>query len=90
MKKEAYDKFMKKISSEFKNVDTVKEFLLDAAELAMYGEKRVALENFLENLLENEIHISSELIDLAEEAFSDNPTDYDNRLIRFKNRMSVR
>lgn len=44
MKKEAYDKFMKKISSEFKNVDTVKEFLLDAAELAMYGEKRVALE----------------------------------------------
>lgn len=47
----------------------------------MYGEKRVALENFLENLLENEIHISSELIDLAEEAFSDNPTDYDNRLI---------
>ena len=62
MKKEAYDKFMKKISSEFKNVDTVKEFLLDAAELAMYGEKRVALENFLENLLENEIHISSELI----------------------------
>ena len=36
MKKEAYDKFMKKISSEFKNVDTVKEFLLDAAELAMY------------------------------------------------------
>ena len=59
----------------------VKEFLLDAAELAMYGEKRVALENFLENLLENEIHISSELIDLAEEAFSDNPTDYDNRLI---------
>ena len=41
--------------------------LLDAAELAMYGEKRVALENFLENLLENEIHISSELIDLAEE-----------------------
>jgi stalled ribosome rescue protein Dom34 len=41
MKKEAYDKFMKKISSEFKNVDTVKEFLLDAAELAMYGEKRV-------------------------------------------------
>ena len=76
MKKEAYDKFMKKISSEFKNVDTVKEFLLDAAELAMYGEKRVALENFLENLLENEIHISSELIDLAEEAFSDNPTDY--------------
>ena len=38
MKKEAYDKFMKKISSEFKNVDTVKEFLLDAAELAMYGD----------------------------------------------------
>ena len=62
MKKEAYDKFMKKISSEFKNVDTVKEFLLDAAELAMYGEKRVALENFLENLLENEIHISSCLL----------------------------
>ena len=35
----------------------------------------------VENLLENEIYISSELINLAEEAFSDNPTDYDNELI---------
>ena len=75
MKKEAYDRFMSKMSSEFGNVDSVKEFLLDAEELAKYGEKRVALENLLENLLENE------LINLAEEAFSDNPTDYDNELI---------
>ena len=73
MKKEAYDRFMSKMSSEFGNVDSVKEFLLDAEELAKYGEKRVALEN--------EIYISSELINLAEEAFSDNPTDYDNELI---------
>ena len=62
MKKEAYDRFMSKMSSEFGNVDSVKEFLLDAEELAKYGEKRVALENLLENLLENEIYISSELI----------------------------
>ncbi len=81
MKKEAYDKFIAKMSSKFDNVDIVKEFLLDAEELAKYGEKQVALENLLENLLENEIYISSELIDLAEEAFSDNPTDYDNELI---------
>ena len=81
MKKEAYDRFMSKMSSEFGNVDSVKEFLLDAEELDKYGEKRVALENLLENLLENEIYISSELINLAEEAFSDNPTDYDNELI---------
>ena len=52
MKKEAYDRFMSKMSSEFGNVDSVKEFLLDAEELAKYGEKRVALENLLENLLE--------------------------------------
>lgn len=81
MKKEAYDKFMVKMSSEFDNIDSVKEILLDAEELAKYGEKRVALENLLENLLENEMYISSELIDLAEEAFSDNPTNYDNILI---------
>ena len=81
MKKEAYDRFLSKMSSEFGNVDSVKEFLLDAEELAKYGEKRVALENLLENLLENEIYISSELINLAEEAFSDNATDYDNELI---------
>lgn len=77
MKKEAYDRFMAKMSIEFGNVDSVKEFFLDAEKLAKYGEKRVALEN----LLENEIYISSELINLAEEAFSDNPTDYDNELI---------
>ena len=41
MKKEAYDRFMSKMSSEFGNVDSVKEFLLDAEELAKYGEKRV-------------------------------------------------
>ena len=39
------------------------------------------LKIFLKSTGKNEIHISSELIDLAEEAFSDNPTDYDNRLI---------
>ena len=55
MKKEAYDQFMAKMSSEFENGDSVKEFLLDAEELAKYGEKRVALENLLENLIENEI-----------------------------------
>lgn len=62
-------------------MDSVKEFILDAEELSKYGEKRVALENLLENLIESEIYISPELIDLAEEAFSDNPTDYDNELI---------
>lgn len=61
MKKEAYDKFMVKMSSEFDNIDSVKEILLDAEELAKYGEKRVALEN----LFENEIYISFKLIDFA-------------------------
>lgn len=81
MKKEAYDKFMIKISSEFGNIDIVKELILDAEELYKYGERRVALENLLENLIESEIYISPELINLAEEAFSDNPTGYDNELI---------
>ena len=44
-------------------------------------EKRIALENLLENIYENEILISLKLIDIAEDAFSDTPNDYDNRII---------
>ena len=52
-----------------------------AEELAKYGEKRVALENFLENVLANEVTISKEAVTLAEKAFSDAPNDYDIELI---------
>ncbi|WP_410081219.1 hypothetical protein [Ruminococcus sp.] len=77
MVKDAYDMFFKNISMQFHDDSLVE----DAEELAKYGEKRVALENFLENVLANEVTISKEAVTLAEKAFSDAPNDYDIELI---------
>ena len=68
--------FFKNISMQFHD-----DSLVNAEELAKYGEKRVALENFLENVLANEVTISKEAVTLAEKAFSDAPNDYDIELI---------
>ena len=48
----------------------------------------MALENFLENVLANEVTISKEAVTLAEKAFSDAPNDYDFEHFRpiFRNR----
>lgn len=81
MKKELYENFIIKLKSKFSENKIVNDFILDAEELAEYGEMRIALENLLENLIDNEIAISQELVSLAEEAFSDNPSDYDKQLI---------
>ena len=77
MVKDAYDMFFKNISMQFHDDSLVE----DAEELAKYGEKRVALENFLENVLANGVTISKEAVTLAEKAFSDAPNDYDIELI---------
>ena len=69
--------FFKNISMQFHDDSLVE----DAEELAKYGEKRVALENFLENVLANEVTISKEAVTLAEKAFSDAPNDYDIEII---------
>lgn len=81
MKKELYENFIIKLKSKFSENKIVNDFIPDAEELAEYGEMRIALENLLENLIDNEIAISQELVSLAEEAFSDNPSDYDKQLI---------
>lgn len=81
MKKELYENFIIKLKSKFSENKIVNDFILDAEELAEYGEMRIALENLLENLIDNEIAISQELVSLAEKAFSDNPSDYDKQLI---------
>lgn len=80
MVKDAYDMFFKNISMQFHD-GSVNALVEDAEELAKYGEKRVALENFLENVLANEVTISKEAVTLAEKAFSDAPNDYDIELI---------
>lgn len=81
MVKDAYDMFFKNISMQFYDDSLVNALVEDAEELAKYGEKRVALENFLENVLANEVTISKEAVTLAEKAFSDAPNDYDIELI---------
>ena len=68
-------------STGFVNSKVWQNWVEDAEELAKYGEKRVALENFLENVLANEVTISKEAVTLAEKAFSDAPNDYDIELI---------
>lgn len=81
MKKELYENFIIKLKSKFSENKIVNDFILDAEELAEYGEMRIALENLLENLIDNEIAISQELVSLAEKAFSDKPSNYDKPLI---------
>lgn len=81
MKKESFEIFIKELSVEHSDNIMVKDMILDAEDLAKYGEKRIALENLLENLFENEIDISSRLVDIAEDAFSDAPNDYDKNII---------
>ena len=81
MKKISYEKFIYELSVVFSDDDIVKDMILDAEDIAKYGEKRIALENLLENIYENEIIISLELIDIAEDAFSDAPNDYDKEII---------
>ena len=81
MKKELYENFIIKLKSKFSDNKIVNEFILDAEELAKYGEMSIALENLLTNLIDNEIAISKELVSLAEEAFGYNPGDYDKQLI---------
>lgn len=76
-----YDKFMKKIKEEYNDNEKVLELLSDARELENYGERRIALENLLENLLEINIKLNAELIDCANEAFSDAKSEYDKELI---------
>ena len=74
MVKDAYDMFFKNISMQFHDDSLVNALVEDA-------EKRVALENFLENVLANEVTISKEAVTLAEKAFSDAPNDYDIEII---------
>ncbi len=81
MKRISYEKFIHELSVVFSDDDIVKDMILDAEDIAKYGEKRIALENLLENIYENEIIISLELIDIAENAFSDIPNDYDEQII---------
>lgn len=61
MVKDAYDMFFKNISMQFHDDSLVNALVEDAEELAKYGEKRVALENFLENVLANEVTIQKKL-----------------------------
>jgi len=77
----AYDDFFKEISLHFSENQFVLSLVEDAEELAKYGERRVALENFLENILSSEVKIPKEIIALAQKAFSDSPNDYDIELI---------
>lgn len=81
MKREQYENFIIKLKKQFSDNKIVNDFIIDAEELAKYGEVRIALENLLENLIDKEIAISQELIRLAEEAFSDNTSDYDRQLV---------
>lgn len=81
MKREQYENFIIKLKKQFSDNKIVYDFIIDAEQLAKYGEVRIALENLLENLIDNEIAISKELVSLAEEAFSDNPSDYDRQLV---------
>ena len=64
MKKEQYTSFIIKLKEQFGDNKIVNNFILDAEELAKYSEMRIALENLLENLIDNEkINIKNKCCD---------------------------
>lgn len=62
--------------------DTIKDLVEAAKELAKYGERRIALENLLENVFENNIILDDELLDAADKAFGENASNYDKELLK--------
>lgn len=81
MKNVYYNEFMAELENNYFENETVKSFISDAKELEKYGERRIALENLLENILECDIILTSELIEKADLALSDAPSEYDKELI---------
>lgn len=81
MKSVYYNGFMAELEKMYSGNDTVKGLINDAKELEKHGERRIALENLLENILECDIVLPSELIEKAALAFSDAPSGYDKKLI---------
>ena len=49
---------------------------------SQYGERRIALENLLDNLLETSIPLCKTTIDLAEEAFDTPLSTYEKKLLQ--------
>lgn len=64
-----------------KNNSMIKCFVDEARELAKYGELRIALENLLENIIEIKVEFSDELLDMSINAFGENISEYDKKLL---------
>lgn len=77
MKKEYYKLFKKSMKKEYSNNKNIIDIIEDANKIDEYGELRVALEN----ILENDIKLSTNMIDIADKAFGNNKSDYDKQLI---------
>ncbi len=85
MDKEAFKLFLEQMEIECGNCthQDLTTFVKSADELSKYGEYRIALENLLENIIDNDITLNDEQINLAKKAFGDKITDYDSKLISY-------
>ena len=83
-----FDAFLNSLE-EIKNIGTnnmpelqfIRQEVKEARRLSQYGERRIALENLLDNLLETSIPLCKTTIDLAEEAFDTPLSTYEKKLL---------
>lgn len=84
-----FDAFLNSLE-EIKNIGTnnmpelqfIRQEVKEARRLSQYGERRIALENLLDNLLETSIPLCKTTIDLAEEAFDTPLSTYEKKLLQ--------
>ncbi len=77
MNKMTFDDFLIQVSDCVKIKHAVKE----AKELIEYGEIRIALENLLENIIEEKVSLDANQIQLVKDSFEGNLTEYNKKLI---------
>lgn len=67
---------------EYNKVTYIENVLSETRELVKHGEKRIALENLLENINEVGITLDTDTVTLARKAFGDNISPYIEGLLK--------
>lgn len=67
----------------------IKHAVQEAKELAKYGETRIALENLLENIIEERVSLNANQIQLVKDSFEGSLTEYNKKLINSIERLQM-
>ena len=71
-----------KLIAELRDIDELKEAVSSVTELIEFGEYKIAIENLIENIIEDNYSISSQHYRMLEDILSVYNDEYDKQLIR--------